>query len=45
MLAAIALFCYSASFAALFAIGYALIAIVLSVAGQQIGSMYSPHGF
>ncbi|MEK6282460.1 MAG: hypothetical protein AABN95_19035 [Acidobacteriota bacterium] len=45
MLSAITLFCYSASFAGLFAIGYALIVFVLHVAGQQIGSMYSPHGF
>jgi hypothetical protein len=45
ILSAIALFCYSASLAAVFAIGYSLIALTLNVAGQQIGHMYAPHGF
>ena len=44
MLSAIALFCYSASLAALFAIGYSLIAFALDVAGQQIGAIYSSRG-
>ena len=44
MLSVIALFCYSASLVALFASGYALIALALNVAGQQIGAIYSPHG-
>jgi hypothetical protein len=44
MLAAIALFCYSVSLAALFASAYSLIALALNVAGQQIGAIYSPHG-
>ena len=44
MLDVIALFCYSASLAALFASGYALIALALKVVGQQIGAIYSPHG-
>ena len=44
MLSAIALFCYSASLAALFAIAYSLIALALNVAAQQIGVIYSPHG-
>ena len=44
MLAVIALFCYTASLAALFASWYALIAPALNVVGQQIGAIYSPHG-
>ena len=44
LLSVIALFCYSASLAAVFAVGYSLIALALTVAAQQIGIIYSPHG-
>ena len=43
LLSVIALFCYSASVAALFAAGYWVIMLVLNVAGQQIVAIYSPH--
>ena len=43
MLTAIALFCYAASLAALFALGYSLIELSINAAGQQIGALYSPH--
>lgn len=41
--AVITLFCYSASLAAVVGLGYLLISLVLSVAGQQIGAIYSLH--
>ena len=44
MLSAIALFCYAAALAALFALGYSLAALAINAAGQQIGASYSPHG-
>ena len=44
MLSAIALLCYAASLAALFALGYSLIALAVNAVGQQIGDIYSPHG-
>ena len=44
VLSVIALFCYSASLAALFVLGYSLIALALDVAIQQISAIYSPHG-
>ena len=44
MLSALALFCYSASLAALFTLGYSLIGLAINVACQQIGAIYSPHG-
>ena len=44
LLSAIALLCYSAALAALFALGYSLVALAINVAGQQIGTIYSPHG-
>jgi hypothetical protein len=44
MLAAITLFCYSASLAALCALGYSLVMLALSVAAQQILVTYSPPG-
>lgn len=41
--AVITWFCYSASLAVVFALSYVLISLVLSVAGQQIGAIYSLH--
>jgi hypothetical protein len=43
VLYAIAWFCYSASLAALFATGYSLVSLAVSVTGQQIGAIYSLH--
>ena len=43
-LSAIVLLCYSAWLAALFAMGYSLIALALNVAGQRIGDIYSAQG-
>jgi hypothetical protein len=44
ILSTLALFCYSTSLIAMLALGYALIALVLSGAEPQIGSMYSASG-
>lgn len=44
ILSAIALFCYSASVAAMLTLGYGLIALVLNAADPQIGSIYSTYG-
>jgi hypothetical protein len=44
ILSAIALFCYSASVAAMLILGYCLIALALNIADPQIGSVYSHYG-
>ena len=44
MLAAITLFFYSTSVAALCALGYWLVMLAIPVAAEQIGLIYSPHG-
>jgi hypothetical protein len=44
ILSTLAWFCYSTSLVAMLALGYALIALALSVAEPQIGSIYSASG-
>jgi len=43
-LSVITLFCYTATFVALFTFGYSLTVLTLPFARQQIGSMYLPFG-
>ena len=44
ILFAIALLSYVASLTAVFVLGYSLIDVTLSAAGQHIGVVYSAHG-
>jgi hypothetical protein len=44
ILCAIALLSYVASLTAVFVLGYSLISVTLSTAGQHIGVVYSAHG-
>jgi len=44
ILSTLAWFCYSTSLVAMLTLGYGLIALALSVAEPQIGSLYSAFG-